>query len=80
MSEPITKTIDDVEAIGYMNTHGCSILLTDGTHLKCLGYNNDVCVCPGALPGESRGHGIWVEKQQYFELRLLGKLSDDLAN
>lgn len=73
MTEPITKVIDGIEAVGYMNTVNCVIPNSSG-ELKCLGYYSDECKCPGAVPGTCRGNGIWIEKQRYLELRLFGEL------
>lgn len=74
MTEPITKVIDGVEAVGYMNTKSCVIPSSGSEQIKCLEFNNAECKCPGADLNTRRGDGIWIEKQRYLELRLLGEL------
>lgn len=68
-----TKTINGVEAVGYMGANDC-LILRDGKQVECLEYSNDKCRCPGAVSGSIHNDGIWIEKQKYLELRLLGEL------
>lgn len=73
MSIP-TRTIRGIEAVGHMRTADCMVRLRNGEELDCLEYSLSECRCPGAPLNGIRGPGIWVEKQKYLELRLMGEI------
>lgn len=73
MSTPKTLTLPDgTELIAWMNTGSCS----PKEGVECYMWaNSSECTCPGAPWGGHAGPGIWLEKQNYFELKLLGEIT-----